>query len=1700
MAKNDRYEIVRSLGQGGAGEVYLATDRTRGHRRVALKCLSATVDDRLRAAMAQEFGTMASLSAPGVGAVHDFGIGSPVPGQPAGPFFTREFVDGVPLDEAAAERTPLQRARLVADVAAVLAPLHRVGVVHGDLKPANVIVDAQGSCHLIDFGLSHVMNTRGSGPVGGTPAFMAPERLDGELPTVASDIYALGVMLYQQVAGALPEMWQDRAGITRRLAGEAVELPEGVSGPERMLLQVAVRAIAPDARDRYPNVEEFAVAVDGVAPDARGEHRRARTFVAPRPRGQHGLLSQLESALVDGLRPEATALAQPIVLRGADGSGRTTMLRELKWRLQLRELSVFEVSVGQGDGIAPIAALLEELDDGADAQAELLDGELEETRVADLLAQRLAATASHGGVVLLVDDLHRADAVLGSVLRSTMYAPGGERVRVVATAGDTGGAAPRALGTHAAFDIPPLSRAEVAELTADALGPVDEVLLDALVEQTEGCPAAVIDALAALFGRADAPTVADLHDVPQGVHLRALAERRRLQAPEALTPLLEALAIASASLPQSFVELLLGDEAEQLIGAGARCGLLRAGVHGVELVDPVVDRSLRAALSGERGDTLAHELLSKAAVEELAASTRARLAVRAGDFERARVLLPEATAELSRVGGHAAAIELNEALLPHVEGQERAGVGLALARAHHALGDHDASAHHAQQLIDGGWLDESGRATAAVLGARALTALARFDDAVTMLSTVPDDASDATRAGVARELAKVHMRRGDYAALDRSADVGLGCAAPDDVVRVELLCCKGVVAAYRSDAEGAREFHVKALELAQRIGARGDQAKALNYLGIGAWRAGDLVQAREYLSQNMEILLDTGDVGQMANAALNLGAILFLQGETASAAEHYERAAQLSRRVGSVATDLQARTNLAHVHVYFGLYERARVEVDEVLSAAARAGHRYLVAQGKAVLGDLRARTGDVDRALIHYDEAITIYDKLGQAREMAEHHLDAAEALLDRGGPADPSAAVARLSLARKHLADGGEEDELKLRLQLLLARTQLDNGDANGALSLLDGLLPRVVERRQRDLEWAVMAAQASAQEAGGAELLAQRTRRSAVEVLEDQALKLPREQRDAFWLDPRRRRVRDSVAVHTPEPTSDVSVFDRDGVQAALADPRMERLLEIIKRLAGEHDLERLLERITESAVDLSGAERGMVLLVDEGGNLEPHVTRAKGRGGVEPPDVAFSRSIAEAVLIDGEPIVTVDASHDGRLSEYVSVHKLMLRSVACLPIRGAGATGGVLYLEHRRSRGRFTEAVVDLLYAFADQAAIAIENARLMSENRARQEELQRVNSKLEQAARDLEDLVSAKSEQLDEAHRELARARRNTRQRLQRYDMIGASDGMRRLFDGMDRLRDADVPVVVCGESGSGKELVARGMHYGGKRSKAPFVAINCGALPEELLESELFGHVKGSFSGADRDRQGVISRASGGTLLLDEVGDMPPKMQVDLLRVLQEGTVRKLGGDFEEKVSVRVIAATQTPLQELVDQGRFRADLFYRLNVVELRLPPLRDRRQDIAPLADHFLSSFAERDGRPQKRISREALERLLSEPWPGNVRQLEHVLLQAWVMADGPTIEAADLQLDGDVGDAGDTADAGDALVVAALLPPAAPDEPLGAEARPQSVDEHRDAEKDRILAALESTGWNRAKAAKSLGMARRTFYRRLQDYQIL
>ena len=492
----------------------------------------------------------------------------------------------------------------------------------------------------------------------------------------------------------------------------------------------------------------------------------------------------------------------------------------------------------------------------------------------------------------------------------------------------------------------------------------------------------------------------------------------------------------------------------------------------------------------------------------------------------------------------------------------------------------------------------------------------------------------------------------------------------------------------------------------------------------------------------------------------------------------------------------------------------------------------------------------------------------------------------------------------------------------------------------------------------------------------------------------------------------------------------------------------VLEIARSLNAVGRVQELLDRVLIAALEISGADRAYLLQRDEGGHLRTVASRTR-EGSPGDPSVVLeiSHTILDRVLDQGRTLFVSDALNNPDFMSRRSVRELSLRTVVCVPLAGPSGVTGALYVDSQSVSGLLEREGVEILEAFAAQAAIALETA-------AHRERLEEAAESLEAENRTLKQALGERT----------------------RWDKIlGRSPAMEKVFLILDRVVDNSVTVLLQGETGTGKELVAQALHFNGPRREHNFVPVNCGALPGNLLESELFGYVKGAFTGAERDHPGLVEAADGGTLFLDEIGELPPPLQVKLLRVLQEGEVRRVGETKARRVDVRFVAATNRDLEQEVREGRFREDLYYRVNVVTVSLPPLRERGDDVILLAEHFLERVAQRMGRPGLHLGADARRALLTHSWPGNVRELVNAVERAGALARGDRVQPED------------------------LLPGAA----AGPRSRPPREGTLKEtllkAEEEAILDALRESGGNISQAARSLGVSRQHLHTRIRRLNI-
>ena len=524
---------------------------------------------------------------------------------------------------------------------------------------------------------------------------------------------------------------------------------------------------------------------------------------------------------------------------------------------------------------------------------------------------------------------------------------------------------------------------------------------------------------------------------------------------------------------------------------------------------------------------------------------------------------------------------------------------------------------------------------------------------------------------------------------------------------------------------------------------------------------------------------------------------------------------------------------------------------------------------------------------------------------------------------------------------------------------------------------------------------------------------------------------------------------------------------------------KLLEINRNLNSKVVVRDLLELIIDTVVEVTGAERGFLLLW-EGNDVSVQAARNMDREDVKDPEFKVSRGIAMQVFETNQPLRSEDVEREKALKSLLSEGPAVdMKSVLCVPVRSTEQVLGAIYVDNRFETVAFTENHLRWLEILGDQCAVAIRNAQLFEDNRTRTADLEETRGQLERVNLELEEKVVSKSLQLEEVIR-LIPEEKPRRFKHDYSNIVTRSPRMYELFNLLDKVTESAVPVLILGESGTGKELIARAIHENGPRTEAAFVTENCAAVPVNLLESEFFGHVRGAFTGATRDKRGLFEVADGGTLFLDEIADMPLAMQTKFLRVLQEGEIRRVGGKDIIRVNVRLISATNKNIYEMVRTNEFREDLLYRINVIPVQLPPLRERREDIPLLIDHFLGKIAERSGEPKKVLERETFHLLYQYDWPGNVRELENEVERLAALS-GPSIGSE-------------------------LLSPNVqargrnrPASFSGKSLRDIVARTVEDVEVHVIRSTLMEAGWKKTRAAELLGISRPTLDAKIEKYKL-
>jgi transcriptional regulator with GAF, ATPase, and Fis domain len=1620
-----RYRVVRELGRGGSGRVLLAHDlaaRDAGGEPAerALKLVGREREAELRL----ELDVLRGLRHPCLAVVHELvtvdrraGLSALVsevaPGR-AAHTVAREL-QARTRSRALAGELPALALRVAHDVGSALAALHARGLIHGDVKPDNIVVrDDLGACKLVDLGLAAPARCREAtsrAQLGGTLAYLAPECFRGER-SAASDLYALGVTLAALLRGA-PESASAPSHASHDIARHLREALRPFSEREALpeatppaLAKLVAELIEPRAAQRSASARglvarvlsiahtlaiDLGASVGGGVDDVASAAERAASIQALPLVGQSEPLAQLRAALSEG---------RVCALIGPAGCGRSRLAREAVAALQLERLA--------RGALAPsylVAPRLPEAKLGAPSCVHVTHGEQVSLANALAFAESARVDGTFAGLVLEreaafgagpqddVVEIRVAALREGEVRKLLEHALPGTAVPnalVQSALAVSGGLAGRlcrmlsyALAEGVAVERPGAFRAAVSTLAFDATAAGDDSLWPEAGRE-------LAELLSVAGGEAELAWLATGAAVEHAA--RALRE-------------LGVVALVGDRL------VLRGDVSRALLATLSAAHRQRLAA---QLEAAPLDARARAFVSWARGEGRAEAAFEQAVESARAEGEPERAASLAGE---ARALLIEAQpgtlrglglaeADALRASGRyaeaAACLDGDPALLAAPRGallraeiarlagaSDRAELSArarALALQHHDDGVlSELDALDARLGFDRGELAEAAALAQATLARSPCTAAAELR---------------------AREiLALIALAEGDHGAANARVQSALASARAAQLPAAEarLMSIHAQVARALGDGAVAQRF-ARAVELADAAGERHAGASFLHNLGIERLEQGQLGAAALVLREAARRLARLGREADLARALLNVGLCAQLSGAVGNALDAALRACELAQRAGDAVTLAHAVCLRAELQLERGERRAALASLDAL---PARDGLPLLTAGSVAARGAaMHAQLGDLERA--------------------------------------------AQLLLEAEQAAAQDEQPALALEVALAQCRLAREHGRAAGALQAAERARAAALRAGSFDARLRAALATASAARSLGDNALAVARLSEARSLLDDAATTLPPESRAAFRALPA---YGAALEAAPSRESGGAQPLRSDAAQpgAAEHDPRVPRLLALAKRFAGERRAGRLHDLVLDAAVELTGAERGYLVLQDRSGQPRARAVRGLVHGAdfVAPlpnaalDQLAHSRSIVARVLATGRALSTVDAARDERLSSAASVHQLALRSVLAVPLRLQGELRGALYLEDRQRPFAFGDAEAALLTDLAELAGHALDNLALAAAER-------RARMRLEIARARLARTVQAQAAELSSL--------RTPDHGPAAHGMIACSPRMQRVVALGLKVAGSDLPVLLRGESGTGKELMARAIHRASPRRGAPFISENCGAIPEPLLESTLFGHVKGAFTGADRRRHGLFELADGGTLLLDEIGEMPAAMQVRLLRVLQDGEVRPVGSERSRHVDVRVVAATHRDLEAMVRARTFREDLYYRLSVVTVDLPPLRERPEDLAPLVEALIAKHA---GERAVRIDPSTLEALTRCRFPGNVRQLENEMRRALALC-------------------------GDTIGLEHLSPSLfggeqAPVDPLDMRAQVDAL------ERRLIRRALEESAGNQTRAARLLGVSR-------------
>ncbi len=1611
---DSKYQIQAHLGTGGMGEVYRVLDLEQG-REYALKILNEMMDEQaVRRRFHREFQVLNRFQHPRLVRTHTWGFAE------ERPYFTMDYLPGKTLEKIIADQALLEPFReshffdLIQQLVESLAYVHAQGAVHRDLKPSNIMVleTEEGiETTILDMGLAkfrhlHSVSITQTGATIGTAEYMSPEQGKGLWVDHRSDLYSLGVILYEMLTGTPPFSGQNPISVILKHIRE-MPPPIGevnIAVPEQMQ-QIVLRLLAKERVDRYQSAGELVQALNNVAPSELVLLEDEQRDVPVKVMRPQFVGRESEMKILGAILRDVQAGEQRVVLiSGESGVGKTRLVEELLGDALIHDFLCLK-GAGREEGGQIYGALI----DAFQGTTDLVGGEMDKFSVMERWLQLLKTLRQKQPIVLCLEDIQWLDELTLEFLQYALRDPEPCPFLLCLTC-RWSNIEPLAeeienfihsneFAEATQMPLKNLPREEVGYLAASMLGErsIPSDALQTLFRETGGQPLFVVEAVRTLV---NAGVVQQ--DVSGDWQWGEFSETLLS---DDISEVLYRRITALSAMQQRVLEyvcVFLSDFSFELLAAVWRGDELEL----LDVLDDLIAEGLLVAC-GEAEDRyrFSQEVCRRAIYDRI-------------QNVRRRLLHREIGNALEKMDD---AEELMEELADHFAAAEERDKAVKYAR---MAGKKALEKHAYRQAL---------RRFEAVRDWTMNDAFESQADAIDFLCDYADVLRNCDQHNKALEL------------LDEAQAL-----LPDDRndLKARILNREGSIHSVLQHGKIAEEYMLEALQLYHDLGDVEGEIQALGGLAYLCDVSGRHEEAIAYMRREIEKYATLGEAQNKAVLQRREGLFALVGFRFKIAKAHLEPTVKTAQQLGLEYHRIWALNLLARVYFYLGDLNRAEAVCYEVIGEWQKRGVIHLEAVNFLYLGELALERGDFAEALEYaeisaerfletprkdyvyraYAISATAAARMGDVELAMEWAERASEGTQQISGMYTGILPLVYCGIGVA-LAKAGRINEAEEVFEQAIECRRESKGDHWARALLMVGEF--YLERDDMTKAQEYLEAAKQAFEEMEMSYFLRRTQMLFSQLSHDE---------DG--------RGRDTVPMFQSGESSrdeDLPAIVQAGAASiseisvdTLSVDRLRLLYEVSRELTTERDLKVLLDRVLGNLLTVyPAAERVLVAIKNEAS--QGFVVDAIRHHNVEADDLEeLSGGIIRRVIETNEPVLSMDAQTDDRLNRYQSVIDYHIRSVLCVSLfHVEEGVIGALYVDHRGMDNAFSQADQTFLQAFANLVSVALVNARM--------------HEQLEEKAQYLQQEVE---------------------RRYQLGDLFGQSDAMQMVYQFIERAAKSDIPVLVQGETGTGKELAARAIHYNSTRKDQRFLSENCAALSPELLQSELFGHKKGAFTGANEDHKGIFEVANGGTVFLDEIGDAPPQLQRSLLRVLQEGEVRRVGETVDRAVDVRIIAATNRDLKKEVENGSFREDLYYRLHVIQIDMPPLREHIEDVPLLAEHLLIRAKEESNKSVGGLTVGAIRALTSYDWPGNVRELENEIRRAVALAEE----------EGDI-----TPDLFSEAVGHAVSG-------VSVEYQGRLKDRMQEYEKRLIMDALEKYEGNIKRTAEELGLVRASLYRKM------